>query len=142
PLVSQRLRRREDDARPASGLSQIHVNFLPRRVPLCPRQVRFHLRLAEEFGAELVRKGAVKRRARSVVAKAAAPMMTTGPKLTATAIAPPNVLTVECPCCGVRSEVEAPFPDVSARLVAIELLLREALGRLQQLDEPCLLRRP
>jgi hypothetical protein len=38
-------------------------------------------------------------------------------------------LTVECTGCGQRSRVEAPVPDVRARVAAIELLLREGLGR-------------
>src|SRR6185503_13606924 len=35
----------------------------------------------------------------------------------------------ECGGCGERSRVEAPVPDVRARVAAIELLLREGLGR-------------
>jgi hypothetical protein len=38
-------------------------------------------------------------------------------------------LSVECMACGQRSRVEAPVPDVRARVAAIELLLREGLGR-------------
>jgi hypothetical protein len=38
-------------------------------------------------------------------------------------------LDVECRACGQRSRVEAPVPDVRARVAAIELLLREGLGR-------------
>jgi hypothetical protein len=38
-------------------------------------------------------------------------------------------ITVECSSCGERSRVEAPVPDVRARVAAIELLLREGLGR-------------
>ena len=41
----------------------------------------------------------------------------------------PVWLTVECSGCGERSRVEAPVPDVRARVAAIELLLREGLGR-------------
>jgi hypothetical protein len=41
----------------------------------------------------------------------------------------PVWLTVECSACGERSRVEAPVPDVRARVAAIELLLREGLGR-------------
>jgi hypothetical protein len=41
----------------------------------------------------------------------------------------PVWLTVECAACGERSRVEAPVPDVRARVAAIELLLREGLGR-------------
>ena len=41
----------------------------------------------------------------------------------------PAWLTVECAACGERSRIEAPVPDVRARVAAIELLLREGLGR-------------
>jgi hypothetical protein len=41
----------------------------------------------------------------------------------------PAWITVECGSCGERSRVEAPVPDVRARVAAIELLLREGLGR-------------
>jgi hypothetical protein len=41
----------------------------------------------------------------------------------------PVWLTVECSGCGERSRIEAPVPDVRARVAAIELLLREGLGR-------------
>jgi hypothetical protein len=41
----------------------------------------------------------------------------------------PVWLTVECSACGERSRIEAPVPDVRARVAAIELLLREGLGR-------------
>jgi hypothetical protein len=41
----------------------------------------------------------------------------------------PAWITVECSSCGERSRVEAPVPDVRARVSAIELLLREGLGR-------------
>jgi hypothetical protein len=41
----------------------------------------------------------------------------------------PTWITVECSGCGERSQVEAPVPDVRARVAAIELLLREGLGR-------------
>jgi hypothetical protein len=41
----------------------------------------------------------------------------------------PAWITVECSGCGERSRVEAPVPDVRARVAAIELLLREGLGR-------------
>jgi hypothetical protein len=43
--------------------------------------------------------------------------------------AKPVWLTVECSGCGERSQVEAPIPDVRTRVAAIELLLREGLGR-------------
>jgi hypothetical protein len=48
----------------------------------------------------------------------------------------PVWLTVECSGCGERSRVEAPVPDVRARVAAIELLLREGLGRAPQAEEP------
>ena len=41
----------------------------------------------------------------------------------------PVWLTVERAACGERSRIEAPVPDVRARVAAIELLLREGLGR-------------
>ena len=44
-------------------------------------------------------------------------------------------VTVECSNCGERSRVEAPVPDVRARVAAIELLLREGLGRPPQAEE-------
>jgi hypothetical protein len=105
----------------------------------CPH----HLRLAGEFGAEVVRKGTVpKRRARGIGANAAAPIITTGPEVTATVIAPANVVTVECPCCGARSRIEPPASDVSARLTAIELLLHEVLGSPPRVEQPSLPRTP
>jgi len=48
----------------------------------------------------------------------------------------PVWLTVECSGYGERSRVEAPVPDVRARVAAIELLLREGLGRAPQAEEP------
>jgi len=47
----------------------------------------------------------------------------------------PVWLTVECTACGERSRIEAPMPDVRARVAAIELLLREGLGRVAQAEE-------
>ena len=41
----------------------------------------------------------------------------------------PVWLTVECAARGERSRIEAPVPGVRARVAAIELLLREGLGR-------------
>jgi hypothetical protein len=38
-------------------------------------------------------------------------------------------ITFECGECGARKRVEVPVPDVRARVAAIELLLREGLGR-------------
>jgi hypothetical protein len=48
----------------------------------------------------------------------------------------PVWLTVEWSRCGAQSRVEAPVPDVRARVAAIELLLREGLGRPPQAEEP------
>jgi hypothetical protein len=48
----------------------------------------------------------------------------------------PVWLTVECSACGERSRVEAPVLDVRSRVAAIELLLREGLGRAPQAEEP------
>src|SRR5262249_21070249 len=45
-------------------------------------------------------------------------------------------VTYECSDCGGRSRVQLPVPDVRARVAAIELLLREGLGRPPQADEP------
>jgi len=47
----------------------------------------------------------------------------------------PVWLTVECSACGERSSIQAPMPDVRARVAAIELLLREGLGRPPQAEE-------
>jgi len=47
----------------------------------------------------------------------------------------PVWLTVECAACGERARIEAPIPDVRARVAAIELLLREGLGRPATADE-------
>jgi hypothetical protein len=47
----------------------------------------------------------------------------------AAAATKPTWITVECSGCGERSRIEAPVPDVRARVAAIELLLREGLGR-------------
>jgi hypothetical protein len=46
----------------------------------------------------------------------------------AAAATKPTWITVECSGCGERSQVEAPVPDVRARVAAIELLSREGLG--------------
>jgi hypothetical protein len=43
--------------------------------------------------------------------------------------------TFECAECGSRSRVQLPVPDVRARVAAIELLLREGLGRPPQAEE-------
>jgi hypothetical protein len=44
-------------------------------------------------------------------------------------------VTFECSDCGKRKRVEVPVPDVRARVAAIELLLREGLGRAPQAEE-------
>jgi rubredoxin len=44
-------------------------------------------------------------------------------------------ITFECGECGARKRVEVPVPDVRARVAAIELLLREGLGRPPPADE-------
>jgi hypothetical protein len=44
-------------------------------------------------------------------------------------------ITFECGECGARKRVEVPLPDVRARVPAIELLLREGLGRPPQAEE-------
>lgn len=44
-------------------------------------------------------------------------------------------VTFECSDCGRRKRVEVPVPDVRARVAAIELLLREGLGRPPQAEE-------
>ena len=50
-------------------------------------------------------------------------------------------VTFECAECGTRRRIEVPVPDVRARVAAIELPLREGLGRPPQAEEapaPCL----
>jgi hypothetical protein len=54
----------------------------------------------------------------------------------------PVWLTVECTNCGERSRVETPVPDVRTRVAAIELLLREGLGRPPQAEETSAPRMP
>jgi hypothetical protein len=44
-------------------------------------------------------------------------------------------VTFECSDCGSRKRVQLPVPDVRARVAAIELLLREGLGRPPQAEE-------
>jgi hypothetical protein len=51
-------------------------------------------------------------------------------------------ITFECGECGSRKRTEIPVPDVRARVAAIELLLREGLGRPAVADEPPTLRVP
>jgi hypothetical protein len=47
----------------------------------------------------------------------------------------PVWITVECDSCGERSRIEAPLPDVRARVAAIELFLREGPGRPTPADD-------
>lgn len=54
----------------------------------------------------------------------------------------PAWVTVECEGCGKRSRVEAPVPDVRARVSAIELLLSQGLGRVATSEEPPAVRMP
>ena len=54
----------------------------------------------------------------------------------------PVWITVECEGCGKRSRVEAPVPDVRARVSAIELLLSQGLGRVATSEEPAAVRMP
>jgi hypothetical protein len=54
----------------------------------------------------------------------------------ATAASKPAWVEFECTDCGTRKRVEVPIPDVRARVAAIELLLREGLGRPAQAEEP------
>jgi hypothetical protein len=51
-------------------------------------------------------------------------------------------ITVECEGCGKRSRVEAPVPDVRARVSAIELLLSQGLGRVATSEQPPAVRMP
>jgi hypothetical protein len=51
-------------------------------------------------------------------------------------------ITFECGECGSRKRIEVPVPDVGARVAAIELLLREGLGRPAVAEEPPVLRVP
>jgi hypothetical protein len=45
-------------------------------------------------------------------------------------------VTVTCADCGKKARVEVHVPDVRSRVAAIELLLREGLGRPAQAEEP------
>jgi hypothetical protein len=53
----------------------------------------------------------------------------------ATSASKPAWIEFECPECSKRKRVEVPVPDVRARVAAIELLLREGLGRPPQAEE-------
>jgi len=44
--------------------------------------------------------------------------------------------TFQCPDCGKRHRAQVNVPDVRSRVSAIELLLREGLGRPAQAEEP------
>jgi hypothetical protein len=59
----------------------------------------------------------------------------------ATSASKPAWVEFECSDCGKRKRVEVPVPDVRARVAAIELLLREGLGRPAQAEEPATLPR-
>ena len=48
----------------------------------------------------------------------------------------PLWVTHTCPDCGGKHRAEVPVPDVRARVAAIELLLREGLGRAPQSEAP------
>src|SRR5262249_50160771 len=48
----------------------------------------------------------------------------------------PVWLTVECSGCGKRSRVEAPLPDVRARVAAIQVLLDQSLGKAATAEAP------
>jgi hypothetical protein len=50
--------------------------------------------------------------------------------------------TFTCPDCGKKHRVQVAVPDVRARVAAIELLLREGLGRPAQAEEPLVSRLP
>ena len=54
----------------------------------------------------------------------------------ATSASKPAWVEFECTDCGNRKRVEVPILDVRARVAAIELLLREGLGRTAQAEEP------
>jgi hypothetical protein len=47
-----------------------------------------------------------------------------------------NWVTFECPECHRKHRAQVSVPDVRSRVAAIELLLREGLGRPAQADEP------
>ena len=53
----------------------------------------------------------------------------------ATSASKPAWVEFECSECGTRRRVDVPVPDVRARVSAIELLLREGLGRAPQAEE-------
>jgi hypothetical protein len=53
----------------------------------------------------------------------------------ATSASKPAWVEFECGECASRRRVDVPVPDVRARVAAIELLLREGLGRTPQAGE-------
>jgi hypothetical protein len=50
--------------------------------------------------------------------------------------------TFTCPDCGKKHRAQVAVPDVRSRVAAIELLLREGLGRPAQAEEPLVSRLP
>jgi hypothetical protein len=44
-------------------------------------------------------------------------------------------ITTTCPDCSKKQRIEVKIPDVRSRVAAIELLLRESLGRVPQAEE-------
>jgi hypothetical protein len=50
--------------------------------------------------------------------------------------------TFSCPDCGKKHRAQVAVPDVRSRVAAIELLLREGLGRPAQAEEPLVARLP
>ena len=56
--------------------------------------------------------------------------------MAATPASKPAWVEFACTDCGKRKRVEVPILDVRARVAAIELLLREGLGRPAQAVEP------
>jgi hypothetical protein len=50
--------------------------------------------------------------------------------------------TFTCPDCGKKHRAQVAVPDVRSRVAAIELLLREGLGRPAQAEEPLVSRMP
>jgi hypothetical protein len=54
----------------------------------------------------------------------------------ATSASKPAWVEFECSDCGKRKRVEVSISDVRARVAAIELLLREGLGRPAEAEEP------
>jgi hypothetical protein len=121
------------------------------RTPKKRARERPALRVVSESSLELVRPdeaaltGIDPARVRPLLAAAAAEnveQLTASLLEAAGSAVKPVWVTVECSGCGERSRVEAPVPDVRARIAAIELLLREGLGRAPQAEEAPILRLP